>query len=780
MAQNNPTSHSNCQVYDPDPLNMSDHYPISISIHYEQSSMKQMMKEDAEDASVPPFAWKDATFTQEYSRLVEDELTRVYNGGHHVDVDMMCAILHQSSQHAFQECFPDRELSPHSRSWWTPELTQHKHSLATHFNNWKQQNFPRDDGNVFFNRYVLARKTFRKAVKNAQNKKIYDSLHKMNSLKNTHPQKFWSKIRKLRKDNSKRLFEINGKNSQEEITEEFADNFNALLNNPVLPCETIPRAIPSPETSPNHIHVSDEDIKKSIIQLKENKAKDPSFMVSEHVIYANGDMLIAWLVQFYNGIFDDQDTPETLSRSTIHPLVKSYKKSLKSFNNYRGISIIPVFTKLLEYIILCKCPEIAESHSLQHGYKLYSSTLHAEFLIRETIHYYNKNGSPVYICGLDAEKAFDSCNWDILFDKLYFKKNIPLSIVTTIKSLYTKSSSKVKYGSRYSYEFLLTQGVRQGSVLSPHFYNEYTDDLLRNIEDNSKYGTTLHGQYTGILMYADDIILMSTTLSGVRKLIDRVTEISKENCINFNADKTEFCVSRNNYCFENSFVMNGYTIKPSRSLKHLGVLWNLKNNILTMDDENIQLRISKFWAVIRTLIKEGIRFCHPHTIKHLYNTLAVPTLTYGIELCNLTPQLLNKLDTEGRKAIKSLFNISIYSKNYLNTLLNIEHISTKITRNKFNLFTRLLYGINTAAPIMKMIETNNQAGSFITDIRSIAEHHDIDLIQVLVSRECPPINSVYAEIPEDTYNALLNSLNNWTEVEARRNFIQTMEERVVR
>ena len=60
---------------------------------------------------------------------------------------------------------------------------------------------------------------------------------------------------------------------------------------------------------------------------------DPSYMVSEHIIYAFSDSLDTWLVQFYNRIFDDQGTPETLSKSTIHPLVKSYKKSLKSFNN---------------------------------------------------------------------------------------------------------------------------------------------------------------------------------------------------------------------------------------------------------------------------------------------------------------------------------------------------------------------------------------------------------------------------------------------------------------
>ena len=140
-------------------------------------------------------------------------------------------------------------------------------------------------------------------------------------------------------------------------------------------------------------------------------------MVGEHVIYAENEKLYVWMTNFYNSIFKTQCTPESLSKSTILPFVKSYKKTFKSFNNYRGISIIPIFTKILEYIILLKCPRITESHHLQYGYKELSSTFHAEFLIKETIQYYNKNNSPIYICGLDAEKAFDICNWDILFEK---------------------------------------------------------------------------------------------------------------------------------------------------------------------------------------------------------------------------------------------------------------------------------------------------------------------------------------------------------------------------
>ena len=273
---------------------------------------------------------------------------------------------------------------------------------------------------------------------------------------------------------------------------------------------------------------------------------------------------------------------------------------------------------------------------------------------------------------------------------------------------------------------------------------------------------------------------MSTTLNGLRKSIKTVTTISKENCIIFNADKTEFCISNQNDCFDNTFVMNGYTITPTSSLKHLGVLWNLKKGILTMDDENIQLRISKFWAVVKALIKEGVRFCDPHTIKHLFQAIAVPTLTYGLELCDLNQHLTNKLDTEGRKALKQMFNLSIYSKNFLNPLLNIEYVSTRIIKNKFNLFTRLLRGETTAGPLMEMLQTPAVTGTFVADMRKLAHDLDIDLVQVIVSRECPPIEVPLIEMAEEMHGRLLHFLNNWTDAESRRRFHEIMEERVVR
>ena len=781
MCKDSPPLFSNCETHEEDELNLSDHQPVSISIQLPTPSLPQILKKDCKNIVPPRSVWKDATFLVNYDAVVAaklaDEEIETTNLEH--DLQKVCKILHTSAVEAYEISKSHQQQHSHSKNWWTPELTNLKRVLSTHFNTWKRCGFPRDNG-VEHCCFLLARKNFRKAVKKCQNKKVYDIYFKINALKKTHPKKFWKKIRQLKNSEARRPFELNGKKENSEIVEEFADNFNTRLNNPVIEQETFTRPIPAapPHISNCDITVSTEDIKSVIKKLKLHKTSDPFFLTSEHIIFAESESLVNWMSNFYNRIFEQNNTPISLSTSIIHPLVKSYKKSLQNFNNYRGISIIPVFTKVLEYLILAKCPEIAASHHLQFGYKDLSSTLHAEFLIKETIQYYNKNGSSVYVCGLDAEKAFDSCNWDILFEKLYYDKKLPLAVVNVVKSLYVNGSACVKYNGEMSYEFSLSQGVRQGSVLSPHLYNIYTEDLLEEMNDNVKCGTSLYGQFTGITMYADDIILMSSTLSGLREMLRTCVRISTKKCLNFNSDKTEFCISNNNG-LESIILMNGYTIRPKDGFKHLGFFWNSKRNLLTMEDNNVSTRIGKLWSVVQALVKGGIRFCHPSTIRQVFQSLVIPTLSYGIELCTLSNTLLNRLDTESRKALKTLFNISAYSKNYLHTLLNIEHTSTTLINNKFGLLIRLLRNEKTADVIMKMAASAKYS-SFVHDLQDLASGLGLDLRTILISRSYKKVVSVYEDMDDDRRVALTASLDNWNLPESRKRFVDIFEERVVR
>ena len=150
-------------------------------------------------------------------------------------------------------------------------------------------------------------------------------------------------------------------------------------------------------------------------------------------------------------------------------------------------------------------------------------------MVKETISFYSKNGSPVYICSLDAKKAFDSCDWDVLFS-IPNKKGVPSDVTKLLRKLYMNGTASVLYNGILSYSFNLSQGVRQCSILSPHLYNIYTESLLDKVS-SLPVGTTVGNVYTGIVTYADDIILMSTMLSGLQTMVNCCIKFGLENLL---------------------------------------------------------------------------------------------------------------------------------------------------------------------------------------------------------------------------------------------------------
>ena len=621
--------------------------------------------------------------------------------------------------------------------------------MSTHFNNWKLANFPKDDDNTLFNRYKLARTNFRKAVKAAQNKLIYDKYMKINLLKRTDSRKFWTNMRKLKGNNLKRAYNINGKNTDKDITREFADHFKTLLNNPSGTATS--KHGPLPDSSNEVFVVSSTDVGEALASLKENKSNDFFGTLAEHFIHSESQELLDRIANLFTDMFASGVSPTALSMTMLLPLVKSYRKSLKSSNNYRGISLIPILTKILEYVILKKCPEITVSNSSQFGFKLDSSTLHAEFLIIETVQYYNNHGSTVYMCSLDAEKAFDSCNWDTLFEKLFYEKHLPLPVVRVLQSLYKRGTYQVLYNGHVSYEFGASQGVFQGSILSPHFYNAYTEELLEHISSSSEAGTMLFDTYTGIVAYADDVILMSPTLSGLQHLINECSRFYNNNAISLNIEKTEFLTSGLRTPPDTNIEMYFQRIAPGDKLKHLGFIWNTQRRFGTLTDANVRERISKFWSVVHGLIKGGVRFCHPESIIDLYKTLAVPTLTYGLEIPRLTQTQMGNLDIEGRKAIKFLFNLSRYSKNHLNNIFNIDHISTTVINNKMKLMSRLMNNNSTRNIILSSLQSTLAHQSTIQDCLHLAQKHEINFYDILLNNDIAKLVTPHNidDVPEE-------------------------------
>ena len=107
---------------------------------------------------------------------------------------------------------------------------------------------------------------------------------------------------------------------------------------------------------------------------------------------------------------------------------------------------------------------------------------------------------------MDLTKAFDYLNRDALIVRLQ-QRNVDGKILNTIKSMFHKSSSRVKWNGKISKPINNRYGVMQGGVLSPKLCNEFLQDLRKYL--NPKYGLKIGDLYLAYLLFADDIVLFS-------------------------------------------------------------------------------------------------------------------------------------------------------------------------------------------------------------------------------------------------------------------------------
>ena len=98
-------------------------------------------------------------------------------------------------------------------------------------------------------------------------------------------------------------------------------------------------------------------------------------------------------------------------------ILKGNKDATDS-SNYRPIALSSTFSKIVERLILSRYESIFATSSLQFGFKPDSSTSLCTAAIKNIIARYLHNGSPVLGCFLDASKAFDLVDHDILFEAL--------------------------------------------------------------------------------------------------------------------------------------------------------------------------------------------------------------------------------------------------------------------------------------------------------------------------------------------------------------------------
>ena len=119
---------------------------------------------------------------------------------------------------------------------------------------------------------------------------------------------------------------------------------------------------------------------------------------------------------------------------------------------------------------------------------------------------------------MDASKAFDKVNHYHRFSKL-IKRGLPAIVIRLLMFWYSTQEFLVRWCNSVSPSFTVSNGVRQGGILSPYLDNVFVDELSSKLTE-SRIGCCMDKYYINHLFYADDSVLMAPSPTALQTLIN--------------------------------------------------------------------------------------------------------------------------------------------------------------------------------------------------------------------------------------------------------------------
>ena len=647
-------------VFDPD-INFSDHLPLKLTCVCSDSKACEILNDSCAPSAKSPthYRWDRADLTSYYSYtgqelqhiLMQIDSIDEFNDTLFAEIDSLYDDIIRVLSSASNSYVPQHKKSFY-KFWWDEELNILKDDSIESNKLWKAAGKPRCG--PIFNKRQSYRLRYRKRITEGEKSALSSYTNELHdALMRKDGPEFW-KCWRSKFETGKKCDEVDGCIDETTIANKLASHFKNSYS-----CNSTQRAAELHNEYTNmrsnyfgkpltdHYLFDVELVSNTIFQLKRGKAAGPDGISAEHLVHSH-PIISCILYKLFNLLIKFGYVPSAFGQSYTVPIPKPSDCRTKSMSvdDFRGIAISAVISKVFEYCILERFQSFLSTVDNQFGFKKGLSCSHAIFTVRSLIERFNSGGSTVNLCAIDLSKAFDKVNHCALLIKL-MQRNIPINLLCVFEHWFSKSSTSVKWKTVMSSMFNITYGVRQGSVLSPHLFAIYVNDILKRFNLN---------QRLFIVIYADDILLIAPSVNELQILFN-LCELELA-WLDMNINVKKSCCMRIGNRFDskcaNITSQNGMCLPWVTEIRYLGVY------IVSSTKFKCSLAYAKqaFYRSANSLFGKVANAASEEVMIHLVNSKCFPVLLYGLEACNLNKSERNSINFTAMRFFMKLFRTS--------------------------------------------------------------------------------------------------------------------------
>ena len=274
----------------------------------------------------------------------------------------------------------------------------------------------------------------------------------------------------------------------------------------------------------------------------------------------------------------------------------------------------------------------------------------------------------------------------------------------------------------------MTNGVRQGAILSGFAYCFYMNELFSTLRKN-KSGCWVKGTFLGILGYSDDSLLLAPSLDSLQEMISVCEEYAASHNLRFSTDKDPKKCKTKCLAFLQktrplpSMILCGNPLPWVSSAKHLGITISNKMDGMKTD---ILIKRASYIDKNNEILQE-FGFSHPNTkikINSIYNS----HLT-GSCLWDLFGREAVMMENTWNVSMRLMLDVPRETHRYLiEPLSKTKHIKTVLIRRFLSFIQQIRKSNKVASKFLLdsiLLDARSTTGSNMRNILLLTDKADV-------------------------------------------------------